>query len=142
MPGGIRPMSPRQRDDRVLLAHLREQHRLSLQSYGRPRMTEELQALGLSAGHGRVGRLMRENGIKVIRAQKHHAIADGSNQKWAGDISYIWTSETRADLLQQMGHTSSGRRCDLPDINGFYNPSRRHSSHGCKSPLAFKRSVA
>ncbi len=53
----------------VLLAHIREQHRLSLQSYGRPRMTEELQELGLNVGHGRVGRLMRENGIKVIRTQ-------------------------------------------------------------------------
>ena len=37
----IRPMSQRQRDDMVLLAHIREQHRLSLQSYGRPQMTEE-----------------------------------------------------------------------------------------------------
>ena len=105
-------MSQRQRDDTVLLAHIREQHRLSLQSYGRPRMTEELQELGLNVGHGRVGRLMRENGIKVIRTQKYKATtdsnhtfniapnlldqdftADGPNQKWAGDISYIWTSE-------------------------------------------------
>ena len=67
----IRPMSQRQRDDMVLLAHIREQHRLSLQSYGRPRMTEELQDLGLSVGHGRVGRLMRENDIKVIRTHKY-----------------------------------------------------------------------
>ena len=29
-------------------------------------MTEELQERVLSVGHGRVGRLMRENGIKVI----------------------------------------------------------------------------
>ena len=40
-------MSQRQRDDMVILAHIREQHRLSLLSYGRPRMTEELQELGL-----------------------------------------------------------------------------------------------
>lgn len=37
-----RPVSQRQRDDLVLLAHIREQHRLSLGSYGRPRITEEL----------------------------------------------------------------------------------------------------
>lgn len=61
---------------------------------------------------GRVGRLMSENGIRVIRIRKYklttdsnHTFnitpnlldqdfsADGSNQKWAGDISYIWTSE-------------------------------------------------
>ena len=96
----------------VILAHIREQHRLSLQSYGRPRMTEELQELGLKVGHRRVGRLMGENGIKIIRTQKYKATTDsnhtfniapnlldqdfsatGPNQKWAGDISYIWTSE-------------------------------------------------
>ena len=65
-----RPMSQRQRDDMVLLAHIREQHRLSLQSYGRPRMAEELQELGLNFGHRRVGRLMRDNGIKILRNQK------------------------------------------------------------------------
>ena len=105
-------MSRRQRDDMVILAHVREQHRLSLQSYGRPRMTEELQELGLKVGHRRIGRLMRANDIKIIRTQKYKATtdsnytfniapnlldqdfsADGPNQKWAGDISYIWTSE-------------------------------------------------
>ena len=104
-------MSQRQRDDLVILAHIREQHRLSLESYGRPRITEELQELGVNVGHRRVGRLMRDNGIKIIRTQKHklatdsnHALniapnlleqdfsATGPNQKWAGDITYIWTS--------------------------------------------------
>lgn len=105
-------MSQRQRDDMVILAHIREQHRISLPSYGRPRMTEKLQELGLRVGHRRVGRLIGENGIKIVRTQKYkvttdsnHAFniapnlldqdffADRPNQKWAGDISYIWTSE-------------------------------------------------
>jgi transposase InsO family protein len=105
-------MSQQQRHDMVILAYIREQHRLNLQSYGRPGMTEELQELGLNVGHRRIGRLMRENGIKIVRTQKHKATtdsnhtfniapnlldqdfsADGINQKWAGDISYIWTSE-------------------------------------------------
>ena len=105
-------MSQRQRDDMVMLAHIREQHRLSLQSYGRPRMTEELQELGVNVGHRRIGRLMRENGIKIVRTRKFKATTDsnhafniapnlldqdfsaaGPNQKWAGDISYIWTDE-------------------------------------------------
>ena len=60
-------MSQCRRGDMVLLGHTREQHRLSLHSYGRPRMTEELQELGLSVGHRRVGRLMGKNGIKIIR---------------------------------------------------------------------------
>ena len=56
-----RPASHRQREDMVLLAHIREQHRLSLNSYGRPRMTEELKEIGLEVGHRRVGRVRREN---------------------------------------------------------------------------------
>ena len=46
-----RPASRRQRSDLVTLAHIREQSRLSLGSYGRPRMTEELKEIGLSIGH-------------------------------------------------------------------------------------------
>jgi putative transposase len=237
-------------------AHIREQHRLSLQSYGRPRMTEELQKLGLNVGHGRVGRLMRENGIKVIRTRKYKATTDsehtfniapnlldqdfttdGPNQKWAGDISYIWTSEgwiylavildlysrrvigwavsnrMKRDLairaldmavaLRQppegcIHHTDRGSQGGFNEyqrrlskhgfkvsmsgkgncydnsmvetffkpikaeliwrnrwdtrrqaegvifqyIKGFYNPRRRHSSPGGKSPLAFERKAA
>ena len=107
-----RPASQRQRDDLIILAHIREQHRLSLGSYGRPRMTEELKEAGLNVGHRRVGRLMQVNGIRAIRTRRykvttdsHHRhpiaanlldgdfVADAPNQKWAGDISYIWTGE-------------------------------------------------
>lgn len=107
-----RPMSQRQRGDLVLLAHIREQHRLSLGSYGRPRMTEELKELGFAVGHRRVGRLMSQNGIQVFRTHKYKATTDSAhnlnvapnlldqnfaanrpNQKWAGDITYIWTRE-------------------------------------------------
>jgi putative transposase len=66
-------------DDMVTLAHIRDQHRLSLQSYGRPRMTGELQELGLKVGHRRVGRLMRENGIKIIRTRKYKATTDSNH---------------------------------------------------------------
>lgn len=107
-----RPPSHRQRRDMVLLAHIRDQHRSSLGSYGRPRMTEELNELGLGVGQRRVGRLMRQNGIQVVRSRKFkrttdsdHAFnvapnlllqdftASGPNQKWAGDITYVWTRE-------------------------------------------------
>ena len=48
----MRPVSRRQRDDMGILAHVREQHRLSLQSHGRPRMTGEPREPGLQAGIG------------------------------------------------------------------------------------------
>ena len=58
-------------NDRVLLAYIREQYCLSMESYGRPLMTEELQELNLNVGHRRFGLLMRGNGIKIIRTQKY-----------------------------------------------------------------------
>ena len=98
--------------DMVVLAHIKEQSRLSLCSYGRPRMTEELKEIGIDVGHWRVGRLMRENRIVVERTRKIKAATDSNhtfniapnlldrdftagrpNQKWAGDISYIRTRE-------------------------------------------------
>lgn len=107
-----RPPSRRQRGDMVLLAHIREQRRLSLGSYGRPRMTAELKDLGLQVGERRIGRLMKANGIHAVRTKKYKRTtdsahdfnvapnlldqdfsADAPNQKWAGDISYIWTGE-------------------------------------------------
>ena len=75
----VRPMSQRQSGDMAILAYIREQHRLSLLSYGRPRMTDELQELGVSVGQRRVGRLMRDNGIKVIRTQKYTATTDSNH---------------------------------------------------------------
>lgn len=251
-----RPMSQRQRDDMVLLAHIREQHRLSLGSYGRPRMTVELKELGFDVGHRRVGRLMAQNGIRVLRSHKYKVTTDsahnlnvapnllaqdfsatGPNQKWAGDITYIWTREgwlylaviidlhsrrvigwavsnrLKKDLalraLQMainlrrpaegcIHHTDRGSQYCAHDyqkvlrqhsfkvsmsgkgncwdnaitetffktlkaeliwrqtwhtrrqaeaavfqyINGFYNPRRKHSALGYKSPLAFERKVA
>lgn len=107
-----RPMSQRQRGDMRVLAHIREHYSLSLGSYGRPRMTMELKEAGLNVGERRVGRLMRINAIRPVRTRKHkvttdsnHSLgiapnildgnfmADAPNRKWAGDISYIWTSE-------------------------------------------------
>jgi len=107
-----RTASRRQRSDLVTLAHIKEQSRLSLGSYGRPRMTEELKEIGLDVGHRHVGRLMRQNGITVVRTRKHKVTTDSDhkfniapnlldrdfaadlpNQKWAGDISYVWTLE-------------------------------------------------
>ncbi len=75
-------------------------------------MTMELKEVGFDFGERRVGRSMRINGIKPVRARKHkittnsnHSLGivanvldgnftvDTPNSKWAGDISYIWTSQ-------------------------------------------------
>ena len=76
-----RPASRRQHTDMVVLAHIKEQSRLSLGNYGRPRMTEELKEVGVDVGHRRVGRLMRENGIVVEEARKFK-VEEGQEMNW------------------------------------------------------------
>ncbi len=96
----------------VVLTHITEQLRLSFCSYGHPRNTKELRAVGLQVGRRRVACLMRENGIIVERTLEFNATTDSNqtfgiaphlltrdfdaadpNQKWAGEISFIWTRE-------------------------------------------------
>ena len=107
-----RPASPRQREDLVLLAHIRSAFARSHGTYGSPRLTRELQDEGLEVGRRRTARLMRENGLKARQKRRfkrttdsHHAFpgapnlldqdfsAGRPNQKWTADISYVWTGE-------------------------------------------------
>jgi len=65
-----RPASTRQREDLVLLAHVRSAFTLSPETYGSPRMTHELHEQGLAAGRRRVTRLMREKGLKARQPRR------------------------------------------------------------------------
>jgi putative transposase len=107
-----RPASRRQREDLVLLAHVRSAFALSNGTYGSPRMTRELQDTGLAVGRRRTARLMRENGLRARQPRRFkrttdslHALPVAPNliaqdfsterpdEKWGADISYIWTRE-------------------------------------------------
>ena len=107
-----RPACRRQRDDLVLLAHVRSAFRLSNETYGSPRMTRELQDQGLHVGRRRTARLMRENGLRARQPRRFkrttdslHAFpvapnlieqdfaAERPDEKWGSDLSYIWTRE-------------------------------------------------
>jgi putative transposase len=102
-----RPACRRQRDDLVRLAHVHSAFALSNETYGSPRMTRELQDVGLAVGRRRTARLMRENGLKAWQPRRfkrttdsRHAFpvapnlldqdfpAERSDEKWAADISY------------------------------------------------------
>ena len=111
-----RPASRRQRSDMVTLAHIKEQSRLSLGSYGRPRMTEELKEIGLNVGHRRVGRLMRQNGISVVRTRKHKVttIAWQAIAKQSAERGTVTTSSTSPRTFwiatsQQISQTRNGQ---------------------------------
>ena len=107
-----RRASPRQCRDMILLAHIRSEFAISREIYGSPRMHAELKESGLAIGRHRVARLMRENGLKARQKTRfkkttdsdHGGLvapnvldqdfaADGPDQKWGVDISYVWTAE-------------------------------------------------
>ncbi len=108
-----RPASGRQRKDMVLLAHIRERfYLLSRETYGSPRMHADLMEDGIIAGRHRIARLMRDNGLRARQKRRFKKTTDSNHggpaapnhldqdfataapdQKWAADISYIWTAE-------------------------------------------------
>src|ERR1700738_3486351 len=77
-----RPGSRRQRDDLVLLAHVRSAFALSNGTYGSPRMTRELQDSGLAVGRRRTARLMRENGLRARQKRRFRRTTDSHHHAW------------------------------------------------------------
>ena len=59
-----RPASRRQRDDMLMLAHVRSAFALSNGTYGSPRMARELQDDGFAIGRRRTVTPKRENGLR------------------------------------------------------------------------------
>ncbi len=107
-----RPASERQGKDMVLLAHIRERFCISRETYGSPRMHADLMEDDIIAGRHRIARLMRDNGLKARQKRRFKKTTDSNHggpiapnhldqdfatpapdQKWAADISYIWTAE-------------------------------------------------
>jgi putative transposase len=96
----------------LLLAHVRAQFTNSHETYGSPRMHAELKEEGIAVGLHRVARIMQENGLKARQPTRYKKTtdsdhggpvatnildqdftADGPDQKWGVDISYVWTAE-------------------------------------------------
>jgi len=117
--------------DEVLMARVRSIHEESGETYGAPRVHQELQAEGLPASPKRVARLMREDGLVARPGKRHristtdsnhdHAIAPnlvarafevnsvGINRVWISDITYIPTREGMLYLATVLDLGS--RRC-------------------------------
>src|SRR5947207_10749253 len=62
-----RTESPRARATRELTARIAQVHSESYQSYGSPRVTQQLRRQGLRVGKNRVARLMKTAGIRARR---------------------------------------------------------------------------
>jgi putative transposase len=101
--------------DDVLMAHVRIAFAESGETYGAPRVHQELRAAGLPTSTKRVARLMREAGLVARRPTRGRVVTTDSthgdpiapnrlgrqfdvhglapNQVWVGDITYIPTRE-------------------------------------------------
>jgi len=105
-----RPASQRARDDHALLRRIRTIHEASRQSYGVPRVYRELREDKVDVGRDRVARLMRQAGLQGISRRRFVVTtrrdaagraapdlvgrcfqAEGPNQLWLADITYIPT---------------------------------------------------
>lgn len=104
---GIRAISNEELNKKIIQIFTRHQSR-----YGATRITDELREKGEKCSKNRVARRMKHLSLyakakkkfKITTDSKHHLpvapnllnrdfAAHAANQKWCGDISYVWTDE-------------------------------------------------
>ena len=107
-----RPASQREMANQKLMDKIRAVHTESRETYGSPRVYQELKEQGVACSENRVARLMRLYHIRAkqtrrykvtTKRNKRHPVApnvlrrnfvsDRPNQKWLADITYIPTLE-------------------------------------------------
>lgn len=94
------------------MKQIKDIHEQSRQTYGSPRIHDELRDRGISCSENRVARLMQQHGIAVEKKRKFTRTTDSNhplpiatnllnqqfevsspNVVWTADITYIWTKE-------------------------------------------------
>jgi transposase InsO family protein len=107
-----RPESARAANTRTLLSAIRVIHQESRETYGSPSIWDALLKQGHRIGEHRVARLMRQDGIRAKTVKKWRATTqsqhqfpvaantldrqftvESPNRVWAGDLTYVWTTE-------------------------------------------------
>ena len=126
-----RPLSWRAVIDELLMAHVRIAFAESGETYGAPRVVQELHAAGLPTSKKRVARLMRQEGLVARRKRRARVVTTNAdhadpiapnllgrqfdvngialNRIWIGDITYIPTREGHLYLATVLDLGS--RRC-------------------------------
>ena len=107
-----RPKSAREMANETLSQKVEEVFFGSFETYGSPRVYQELKAQGIACSENRVARLMKLRGLKAKQARRYRSTtkrnrrdavapnllqrdftAERPNQKWLTDITYIPTGE-------------------------------------------------
>ncbi len=107
----VRPESARATADRALTALVAESHAASRETYGAPRILDDLRDLGYRIGQRRVARLMRQAGLRgAFHERKAHRpglpaavsgpdlvrrdfAAEAPDRVWCADVKQVWTRE-------------------------------------------------
>ena len=111
-----RSITPRDIRDEKLIEEVKEIHEMSRETYGAPRVRDELKDRGKKVSRKKVANLMREAGIagrkkkrfkvvttdsrhalpianRVFKAEEHESQVVRPNEFWGSDITYIPTKE-------------------------------------------------
>jgi len=108
-----RPASARDARRQALVERIRQAHQGSRRTYGSPRITVELKESGIDVCENTVAKYMRDHGLSVKPPRRfvprttdsdhphpiapnvlgRHFEATAPNQKWACDLTYVWTDE-------------------------------------------------
>ena len=103
-----RQPSTRELENNALLKEIKRYHRQSKETYGSPRITAKLKAIGYNVGRHRVARIMRENDIQAKMYKRfvanpgshafydrfpnrllHQPLPNQPNQVWVADFTHI-----------------------------------------------------
>lgn len=106
------PFSVRDKRRQVLLLHVKAEYQRWKKRYGSPRIHHELKAQGICCSERTIASIMRSEGLRARAARRYRATTNskhtfevsenvldrnfnppGMNEVWAGDITYLWTSE-------------------------------------------------
>lgn len=107
-----KPESRQKQANTKLLEKIRTVYHNSRDTYGSPRIYQALKEQDIPCSENRVARLMREDGLRAKMKRRFKATTNSKhnlpvapnllqrdfspaepNQVWAGDITYIWTTE-------------------------------------------------
>jgi transposase InsO family protein len=107
-----REPSARRREDETITQRIRQHFQASRQTYGSPRILRDLREEGIACGKHRVARLMRAAGLRALLPRRFQVATDSkhalpvaqnllnqdftaskADERWAADITYLWTGE-------------------------------------------------